>query len=210
MANPQNEMFNGFVRTSNGDLKNTEFNPFDIKRRKRTTPEQLRILEAVFQTNRTPNSALRKNLSVQLHMSQRAVQVWFQNKRAKCRQLERAKSSQKNPEGQKQPFYKGFDGYSGVYGGDFGQLDYDQQFKKRFDPPYDEGYQYGGEVGNFVAYTDSYGVGGMSSTVQNNTRSAEQPSFQNFDYPLYDPRYQQGNFLDVDQGETGNDFLDPL
>lgn len=53
------------------------------KKRTRTSTEQLRILQKAFQTDPMPNSGARAALSKKLGMSTRAVQVWFQNRRAK-------------------------------------------------------------------------------------------------------------------------------
>ena len=53
------------------------------KKRTRTSTEQLRILQKAFQTDPMPNSGARMTLSKKLGMSTRAVQVWFQNRRAK-------------------------------------------------------------------------------------------------------------------------------
>lgn len=53
------------------------------KKRTRTTPEQLRILQKAFQVDPMPNSTSRQLLSKKLGMNARAVQVWFQNRRAK-------------------------------------------------------------------------------------------------------------------------------
>lgn len=53
------------------------------KKRTRTSTEQLRILQKAFQTDPMPNSSARTALSKKLGMSTRAVQVWFQNRRAK-------------------------------------------------------------------------------------------------------------------------------
>lgn len=53
------------------------------KKRTRTSTEQLRILQKAFQTDPMPNSSSRAALSKKLGMSTRAVQVWFQNRRAK-------------------------------------------------------------------------------------------------------------------------------
>ena len=53
------------------------------KKRTRTTPEQLRILQKAFLTDPMPNSTARLALAKKLGMNARAVQVWFQNRRAK-------------------------------------------------------------------------------------------------------------------------------
>jgi hypothetical protein len=57
--------------------------PNEVKHRKRTSSAQLKVLESVFKTDTKPNAMLRKELSQQLGMTARGVQVWFQNRRAK-------------------------------------------------------------------------------------------------------------------------------
>ncbi|KAH9809372.1 Homeodomain-like protein, partial [Melampsora americana] len=56
-----------------------------IKHRRRTTPAQLNVLEAQFESNSKPDVVLRKQLAEQLDMTPREVQVWFQNRRAKTK-----------------------------------------------------------------------------------------------------------------------------
>ena len=53
------------------------------KKRTRTSTEQLRILQRAFATDPMPSSSARLALSKRLGMNPRAVQVWFQNRRAK-------------------------------------------------------------------------------------------------------------------------------
>ncbi|PLW17377.1 hypothetical protein PCANC_14087 [Puccinia coronata f. sp. avenae] len=65
------------------------YDPFQIKHRRRTTPAQLNILETQFQLNSKPDVALRKQLADRLDMTPREVQVWFQNRRAKTKKLEK-------------------------------------------------------------------------------------------------------------------------
>jgi hypothetical protein len=55
------------------------------KKRQRTSPDQLAILEQIFQTDKMPNQQTRVQLADQLGMSSRRVQIWFQNKRAKVK-----------------------------------------------------------------------------------------------------------------------------
>jgi len=55
------------------------------KKRQRTSPDQLAILEQIFQTDKMPNQQTRVHLADQLGMSSRRVQIWFQNKRAKVK-----------------------------------------------------------------------------------------------------------------------------
>lgn len=59
------------------------FYPYTPKRRKRTTHDQLKILEDTFKRDTKPDGVLRKRLAVELGMAPRGVQVWFQNRRAK-------------------------------------------------------------------------------------------------------------------------------
>lgn len=63
------------------------------KKRKRTAPDQLKVLEDVFSTHQHPNLLLRNQLAVQLGMTPRSVQIWFQNRRAKARNMEFTSSS---------------------------------------------------------------------------------------------------------------------
>jgi hypothetical protein len=58
------------------------------KKRKRTAPDQLKVLEDIFNGHQHPNLLLRNQLAVQLGMTPRSVQIWFQNRRAKARNME--------------------------------------------------------------------------------------------------------------------------
>jgi len=64
----------------------SENNP-QPKKRQRTSPEQLEILEQVYLQERLPGLDLRKELAQKLKMTPRRVQVWFQNKRAKEKRM---------------------------------------------------------------------------------------------------------------------------
>ncbi|KAG8938620.1 hypothetical protein FRC04_008142 [Tulasnella sp. 424] len=63
------------------------FNPYEVKPGKRPSRAQLTVLEAIFQKNNKPSSATKKALAAQLDMPLRNVQVWFQNRRAKDKNL---------------------------------------------------------------------------------------------------------------------------
>ncbi|CDR99786.1 hypothetical protein, partial [Sporisorium scitamineum] len=65
------------------------FRPRGRKKRNKCTPDQLRSLEAFFEKNRNPTGRIRLELSRRLRMPERSVQVWFQNRRAKLKTVER-------------------------------------------------------------------------------------------------------------------------
>jgi hypothetical protein len=61
----------------------------DSKKRTRVTPSQLAILEETFIVSATPDSKMRKQLATKLDMPERSIQIWFQNRRAKVKMLQR-------------------------------------------------------------------------------------------------------------------------
>lgn len=78
-------MFETFHQTPSGEFKPTFYNPFEIKHRRRTSKDQFQVLEGSFQENSKPNATVRRTLAGKLGMTPRAVQVWFQNRRAKMK-----------------------------------------------------------------------------------------------------------------------------
>ena len=54
--------------------------PKQVKHRRRTTPEQLKVLEHWFDINSKPDNNLREWLASELGMTKRNIQVWFQNR----------------------------------------------------------------------------------------------------------------------------------
>ncbi|CAG8541894.1 14592_t:CDS:2, partial [Acaulospora colombiana] len=65
-------------------------------KRKRANPNQLKVLNEVFQQTFFPSTEQRIQLGKQLGMSPRTVQIWFQNKRQSWRSKTRATSSAPN------------------------------------------------------------------------------------------------------------------
>eukprot|EP00833_Pecoramyces_ruminatium_P005417 jgi/Orpsp1_1/1179449/evm.model.c7180000069398.1 len=57
----------------------------EVKRRRRLTPEETRILSEIYEHTQKPNSVLRNRLAQELGMSSRQIQIWFQNRRAKIK-----------------------------------------------------------------------------------------------------------------------------
>ncbi|CAE6538971.1 unnamed protein product [Rhizoctonia solani] len=63
------------------------WNPYEVKHRRRTSRAQLSVLETEFDTDPKPNADKRRSLASQLNMTPRAIQVWFQNRRAKIKAI---------------------------------------------------------------------------------------------------------------------------
>jgi len=71
-----------------------------VKHRRRTTPEQLKVLEHWFDVNPKPDNNLREWLAVELGMTKRNIQVWFQNRQVSLRR--RLEAAADNQTGQSQ------------------------------------------------------------------------------------------------------------
>ncbi|KAI9487302.1 MAG: hypothetical protein EXX96DRAFT_552604 [Benjaminiella poitrasii] len=62
-------------------------------KRKRISPHQYSRLMETFNLTDTPSSEIRENLALELKMTKREVQVWFQNRRAKMNRLKNASNN---------------------------------------------------------------------------------------------------------------------
>jgi hypothetical protein len=50
------------------------------KKRQRATAEQLVVLEEAFHMNASPNAKMRELIAARISMTERSVQIWFQNR----------------------------------------------------------------------------------------------------------------------------------
>ncbi|KAG6195184.1 hypothetical protein E4U24_004836 [Claviceps purpurea] len=57
------------------------------QKRQRATQDQLNILEVEFNKNPTPTASVRDRIADEINMTERSVQIWFQNRRAKIKLL---------------------------------------------------------------------------------------------------------------------------
>ncbi|KAI9886345.1 MAG: hypothetical protein M1823_001853 [Watsoniomyces obsoletus] len=57
------------------------------QKRQRATQDQLVTLEVEFNKNPTPTAAVRERIAQDINMTERSVQIWFQNRRAKIKLL---------------------------------------------------------------------------------------------------------------------------
>ncbi|KAG0331214.1 hypothetical protein BG004_001772 [Podila humilis] len=77
----------GDAQSTHGEFRPTFYNPFEIKHRQRVTRSQLKVLEKAFAENPLPPGSTRQQLSIRLSMTPRTIQIWFQNRRAKSKQI---------------------------------------------------------------------------------------------------------------------------
>jgi hypothetical protein len=57
------------------------------QKRQRATQDQLLTLELEFNKNPTPTAAVRERIAQEINMTERSVQIWFQNRRAKIKNI---------------------------------------------------------------------------------------------------------------------------
>lgn len=71
----------GVLAATQPTMQGTVDNPLIPKKRRRTTPAELNILEHEFRSNMRPDPLERARIAERLGMTARAVQVWYQNRR---------------------------------------------------------------------------------------------------------------------------------
>lgn len=54
------------------------------QKRQRATQDQLTTLEMEFSKNPTPTADVRDRIAAEINMTQRSVQIWFQNRWVRC------------------------------------------------------------------------------------------------------------------------------
>ncbi|KAI8364880.1 homeobox domain-containing protein [Choanephora cucurbitarum] len=77
----------------------------DKPKRKRITPEQFCLLSELFQQTDTPSHELREKLAKKLNMTNREVQVWFQNRRAKVNRIRLQEQEEQQQQQHMQHYY---------------------------------------------------------------------------------------------------------
>lgn len=91
--------------------------PTPTRKRTRATAEQLAVLEDTFAVNVSPNSKLRKQLAERLQMSERSIQIWFQNRRAKVKHMQKRAQMQMQQASIRAQLYHYHQQQYGGYGG---------------------------------------------------------------------------------------------
>ncbi|KAK8926911.1 hypothetical protein H634G_06650 [Metarhizium anisopliae BRIP 53293] len=78
---------NGHSNSKRPPRKSTLTQQQKNQKRQRATQDQLSILEMEFNKNPTPTAGVRERIADEINMTERSVQIWFQNRRAKIKLL---------------------------------------------------------------------------------------------------------------------------
>jgi hypothetical protein len=71
---------NGTSSTRRPPRKSTLTQQQKNQKRQRATQDQLVTLEMEFNKNPTPNASVRERIASEINMTERSVQIWFQNR----------------------------------------------------------------------------------------------------------------------------------
>jgi hypothetical protein len=71
--------------SNNNNVVNSSHRPRPTRKRTHLSAAQINSLQASFNNNPLPDAAIRHRLAMQLGITERTVQIWFQNRRAKAR-----------------------------------------------------------------------------------------------------------------------------
>ncbi|CAM9010533.1 unnamed protein product [Wickerhamomyces anomalus] len=89
-------MYNEFQdSTNNNDGSQQQGGNEGAQKRTRASGEVLALLVNEFNKNANPNAQTRKRISEQTGMPERSVRIWFQNRRAKSRKMEKLQANEK-------------------------------------------------------------------------------------------------------------------
>ncbi|KAI7888945.1 uncharacterized protein EV154DRAFT_516017 [Mucor mucedo] len=66
----------------------TNANTTSTRKRTHLKPDQVALLQESFNSNALPDSSVRGRLARELNVTERTIQIWFQNRRAKARKVE--------------------------------------------------------------------------------------------------------------------------
>jgi hypothetical protein len=78
---------NGSSNSRRPPRKSTLTQQQKTQKRQRATQDQLTTLEVEFNKNPTPTATVRERIAEEINMTERSVQIWFQNRRAKIKLL---------------------------------------------------------------------------------------------------------------------------
>jgi hypothetical protein len=74
------------VQDNDSNIKKLE-NPLTLTKRKKVTENQLHGLRALFEMNHNPSKLERNHLGNEVGMSQKTIQIWFQNRRSHVKRM---------------------------------------------------------------------------------------------------------------------------
>ncbi|ODV84645.1 hypothetical protein CANARDRAFT_8624 [[Candida] arabinofermentans NRRL YB-2248] len=78
-----------YNENDNEDYQQQQTDEATQPRRSRASGDILQLLINEFNKNQNPNTTIRKSISLKTGMSERSVRIWFQNRRAKTRKIEK-------------------------------------------------------------------------------------------------------------------------